>query len=66
MKKDQRVQHEFDYIKKQYPKIKQEIAETKNNKLWHHETVIRNKIKDLRTLPANNLNDYKRIYIRSC
>jgi len=62
MKKDQRVQHEFDYIKKQYPKIKQQVAETKNNKLWHLEAVIRNKIKDLRTLPANNLNDYKRIY----
>ena len=62
MKKDQRVQHEFDYLKKQYPKIKQQVAETKNNKLWHHEAVIRNKIKDLRTLPANNINDYKRIY----
>lgn len=62
MKKDQRVQHEFDYIKKQYPKIKQQIAETKNNKLWHLEAVIRNKIKDLRMMPANNLNDYKRIY----
>lgn len=62
MKKDQRVQHEFDYLKKQYPKIKQQVAETKNNKLWHHEAVIRNKIKDLRTLPANNINDFKRIY----
>jgi len=62
MKKDQRVQHEFDYLKKQYPKIEQQVAETKNNKLWHHEAVIRNKIKDLRALPSNNLNDYREIY----
>ncbi len=62
MKKDQRVHHEFDYLKKLYPKIKQQAAETKNNKLWHLESVIRNKIKDLRTLPANNINGYRELY----
>ena len=62
MKKDQRAQHEFDYLKKQYPKIKRQVAETKNNKFWHLEAVIRNKLKDLRALPANNLNGYKQIF----
>ena len=58
MKKDQRVQHEFDYLKKQYPKIKQQVAETKNNKLWHHEAIIRNKIKE----PAWSFGFYNRKY----
>lgn len=62
MKKDQRAQREFDYLKKQYPKIKQQAAQTKSSKLWHIEAVIRNKIKDLRTLPANNLGGYRQIY----
>ncbi len=62
MKKDQRAQHEFDYLKKQYPKIKQQAQETKNSKLWHIEAVIRGKIKDLKALPSNNLNDYKKVY----
>ncbi|MGI5985944.1 MAG: RNA helicase [Clostridiales bacterium] len=62
MKKDQRVQHEFNYLKKQYPKIKQQVAESKNKKLWHHEAVIRNKIKDLKALPANHLGGYRETY----
>jgi len=62
MKKDQRTQHEFDYLKKQYPKIKQQAAETKSSKLWHLEAVIRGKIKDLKALPSNNLNDYRQVY----
>lgn len=62
MKKDHRVQREFDYIKKQYPKIKRQVAETKSNKLWHIEAVIRNKIKDLKTMPANNLDGHKQVY----
>jgi len=62
MKKDQRAQHEFDYLKKQYPKIKQQAAETKSSKLWHLEAVIRGKIKDLKALPSNNLNDYRQVY----
>jgi len=62
MKKEQRSKHEFDYIKKQYPKIKQQAAETKNNKLWHIEAVIRNKIKDLRMLQAGGLSEYRQLY----
>lgn len=62
MKKDQRVQREFNYLRKQYPKIKQQVAETKNNKLWHIESVIRNKIKDLRTLYPNNFSEYQEVY----
>jgi len=62
MKKDQRVRHEFDYLKKQFPKLKQQSAQTKNNKLWHLEAVIRKKIKDLKALPSNNLNEYRQLY----
>lgn len=60
--KNQRVQHELDYLKKQYPKIKQQAAETKNSKLWHLEAIIRNKIKKLKALPSNNLKEYQQIY----
>ncbi|MEA4894140.1 MAG: DEAD/DEAH box helicase [Oscillospiraceae bacterium] len=62
MKKDQRVRHEFDYIKKQYPKLKQQAAETKNSKLWHIEAVIRNKIRDLRALRSGSIEGYREIY----
>lgn len=62
MKKDQRAQHEFDYIRRQLPKLKQQAQETKNSKLWHLESVIRGKIKDLKLLPSNNLNDFRNIY----
>lgn len=62
MKKDSRVQHEFDYLKKQHPKIKQQVEATKKNRLWHNEAIIRNKIRDLKKLPANNLSGYKQIY----
>lgn len=62
MKKGQRAQHEFDYFKKLYPKIKRQVAESKNNKLWHHEAAIRNKIKDLKSLSGNDLNGYKLIF----
>ena len=62
MKKDQRVQHEFDYLKKQYSQLKHQAAETKSNKLWRLEAVIRIKIKDLRALPSNNLNGYKQVF----
>ncbi len=62
MKNDQRVQHEFDFLRKQYPKLKQQVAETKNNKLWRLESIIRSRIKDLKTLPANNLRGYKQVF----
>lgn len=62
MKKNHRAVHEFDYLKKQYPKLKRQVAETKNNKFWHLEAVIRGKIKDLKTLPADKLNGYHQVY----
>ena len=62
MKKGQRTKHEFDYINKQFPKLKQQAAETKNNKLWHLEAVIRNKIKDLRALQPGGLSEYRQLY----
>lgn len=62
MKRDQRDQREFNYLKKQYPKIKQEAAETKNKKLWHIEAVIRKKIKDLRALHPGNSSEYRQVY----
>ncbi len=62
MKKDQRAQHEFDYLKKQYPKLKRQVGETKNNKLWHLEAIVRNRIKDLRTVAPNHLSGYEQIY----
>lgn len=61
MKKDQRARHEFDYLKKQLPKLRAQAQETKNNKLWHLEAVIRGKIKDLKALSQSNLDDYKSI-----
>lgn len=62
MKKDRRIQHDLGYLKKLYPKLKRQAAETKSSKLWHLESVIRNKIKDLRKLGANNPDGYKPIY----
>lgn len=62
MKKEQRARHEFDYLKKQLPKLKKQVAETKNSKLWRIESVVRNKIKDLKTLQYYNLNGYKQTY----
>lgn len=61
MKKDRRVQHEMSYLKKQYPKIRQNVAESKNNKLWHHEAVIRNKLKDLASLRSGNPEEYRQV-----
>lgn len=62
MKNDRRIRHEFDYLKKQYPKLKQQAAQTKNKKLWHLEAVVRKKIKDLRALQVTNLSGYKQTY----
>jgi len=62
MKKDRRAQHEFDYLKKQYPKLRQQAWQTKSSKLWHLESVIRKKIKDLKALPSAGLNEYRQIY----
>jgi len=62
MKKSQRFQFEFRSIERQYPGIKQQVAQTKTNKLWHLEAVIRNKIRNLTALPAQNLTGYPQIY----
>lgn len=62
MKKDHRIRHEFDYIKKQYPKLKTQASDTKNSKLWHIEAVIRNKLKALRALPSHNIGEYRQLY----
>jgi len=62
MKKGQRAQHEFDYLKKLYPKIKHQASETKSSKLWHLEAMIRSKLKDLKALSGNNLIGYKPVY----
>lgn len=62
MKKGQRAEHEFKYLKKQFPKLKEQAAGTKDGKLWHVETVIRNKIKDLRGLQSGGLGGYRQIF----
>lgn len=62
MKNNQRVQHEFDFLKKQYPKLRREVSEAKNNKLWRLESIVRSRLKDLRALPANNINGYKQTF----
>ncbi|NLH01055.1 MAG: RNA helicase, partial [Clostridiales bacterium] len=62
MKKDQRAQREFNFLKKQYSKIKQQTAEAKNNKLWHYEAVIRGKIKDLAALRSYGFEGFEQIY----
>lgn len=59
MKKDRRAQHELNYLKKLLPKLKHQAAQTKSGKLWHLESVVRKKLKDLRTL---GLGDYRGLY----
>lgn len=51
MKKDKRAQREYQYLKKQLAIFKRQAAGTKSGKLWHMESVVRQKIKTLRTLP---------------
>jgi len=62
MKKDRGVQHELGYLRKLHQKLKRQAAETKSAKLWHLESTIRKKIKDLRKLGANNPEGYKQVY----
>lgn len=61
MKKDQRQQRELDFLKKQFPKIKRQAAETKNSKLWHLEAIIRAKIKKIKALRPN-LSGFKEVF----
>lgn len=62
MKKAQRAQHAFDYLKKQYPRFQKQASETKNSKLWHLEAVLRGKIKDLGNLRSGGVGGYRRLY----
>lgn len=62
MKKDRRAQHELNYLKKLLPKLKHQAAQTKSGKLWHLESVVRKKLKDLRTLSRLGLGDYRGLY----
>ncbi|HHU05043.1 MAG TPA: RNA helicase [Clostridiales bacterium] len=62
MKKDRRAQHELNYLKKLLPKLKHQAAQTKSGKLWHLESVVRKKLKDLRTLSGLGLGDYRGLY----
>ena len=59
MKKYQRAQRDYEFIKKQFPKFKQQVAETRSGKLWHMESIVRQKIKALRALNSQGLNGYK-------
>lgn len=61
MKKDTRAQHEFKFLIKQCARLKQQVAETKNNKLWRLESIIRSRLKDMKSLQANELSGYKRV-----
>lgn len=61
MKKDTRAQHEFKFLTKQCARLKQQVAETKNNKLWRLESIIRSRLKDMKSLQANELSGYKRV-----
>jgi len=62
MKKDRRAQHEYEYLRKLLPKLKNQAAQTKTSKLWHLESVIRKKLKDLRALSGFGLGGYREIY----
>lgn len=62
MKKDRRARRDFDYLRKQFPRIRLQATQTKSNKLWHLEAVIRKKIKDLKALPSAGIPEYRELY----
>jgi len=62
MKKDSRAQHEFNFLRKQYTRLKHQVAEAKNNELWRLESIIRGRIKDMKALQPNNLSGYQQIF----
>lgn len=62
MKKAQRAQHAFDYLKKQYSRFEKQATETKNSKLWHLEAVLRGKIKDLENLRPVGISEHRQLY----
>ncbi len=59
MKKDQRAQREYEYLRKQLPRFKMQVAQTKSTKLWHMDSIIRQKIKALKELSFYNHGGYK-------
>jgi ATP-dependent RNA helicase SUPV3L1/SUV3 len=62
VKKDRRARREFDYLRKQFPRISLQASQTKSNKLWHLESVIRKKLKDLKALPSAGITEYRELY----
>lgn len=62
MKKDSRAQHEFNFLRKQYTRLKHQVAEAKNNELWRLESIIRSRIKDMKALRPNDLNGYQQVF----
>lgn len=62
MKKHQKVQREYEVLRKQLPKLKKQVAETKSGKLWHLESIVRQKIKGLRTLRDHGLGGYQQTW----
>ena len=59
MKKHQRTQREYEVLKKLLPKLKRQVAETKSGKLWHVESIVRQKIKALKALAGQGTDEYK-------
>ncbi len=59
MKKNQRVQREYEFLKNLLAKLKKQTAETKDSRLWHMETVVRQKTKELKALPSHEFCGFK-------
>ncbi len=59
MKNYQRAQREYELVRKQLPKLKRQVAETKSGKLWHVESIVRQKIKALKALSPQGLPAHK-------
>jgi len=63
MKKDQRAQREYSALRKQLYALKSQAAQTKSGKLWAIESVVRQKIKALKNLPAQDSVGYKQTLV---
>jgi hypothetical protein len=50
MKRDTKAQHEFSFLAKQCARLKQQAVETKNNKLWKLESIIRSRLREMKAL----------------
>ena len=58
MKKNQKALREYGFLKKQLPIFKKQAAGTQSAKLWHMESVVRQKIKALKALPLYEMGGY--------